>query len=117
MIHIDSINQIAALPIAFIVPFFASFVPLSQSADTVHRKRFRHPRFFTCVFDVRVLLHNFSGVLYIDLLHGGNASETGDLRVDLLKCAGCLKLTHPGVLVFARHIVVGVIARDDHERS
>ena len=71
---------------------------------------------FTCVFDVRVLLHNFSGVLYIDLLHGGNASETGDLRVDLLKCAACHKLTHPGVLVFARHIVVGVIACHDHER-
>ena len=52
---------------------------------------------------------------HIERLHVRNAPESRDLAVDLFKTAVRLEQALPGILVVARHIVVGMVARHDHQ--
>ena len=51
----------------------------------------------------------------IERLHIGNLAETGDLAVD--GKAGSFKHGLPGIVLGTGHIVIGVVAGDDHQRA
>ena len=46
----------------------------------------------------------------VELLDVSDLAQTGDLAIDRIEFAGGLELALPGILVVARHIVVGVVA-------
>ena len=51
----------------------------------------------------------------VECLHVGNLTETCDLAVD--REAGGFKHGLPGIVLGACHVVVGVVAGDDHQRA
>ena len=55
------------------------------------------------------------GVCDVELLDVSDLAQTGDLAIDRVEFAGGLELALPGILVVARHIVVGVVACNDHQ--
>ena len=54
-------------------------------------------------------------MLDVESLNGLDAAETLDLAINALEGAGGLEHALPAVLIVARHVVVGVVARDDHK--
>ena len=62
-------------------------------------------------------IHGSLGVGNVELLDVCDLAQTGDLGVDGIKAACCLKLAQPGICVLTGHIVVGVVTGNDHQRT
>ena len=53
----------------------------------------------------------------VKLLDGGNPAKAFDLHIDALKTAVRGEHTLPGILVISRHVIVGVVSGNDHQRA
>ena len=51
----------------------------------------------------------------IDCLHVRDPAEAFDLGIDTVEVSGCSEHALPGIFFIACHVIVGMVARDDHQ--
>ena len=102
-LYVNLVDQSCALCRKFFI-CFVCFCCLTGFRCFVGRLRFQGLRIHSCF-----------GMRDIDCLYVFDPAQAFDLCVNTLKAAVCRKHALPGVLFITGHIVVGVVACNDHE--